>query len=551
MPRMHGLLNAIRRRLLRGRRAGPAERRLAPAQFVAHCAALAAREPVPPGLWLSLLDSRAEFSHIAKERGEPPFPRHSPARGEGALWDHVRLDPRIADPQGRGLDAIRRARAPYVARIEGPGQFAPHGLERIAAALAAAPGVWALYTDEVYLGANGRPREIVLKPAFDPVLLDGFDYFGRLAVYDRERLLALGGWRLDGPAGDYDLALRFADSAPPGAILHLPYPAYLRPEPPRDPVSRHHKSAGRPAVFAPGLAPDRLRPVLRSGPREWPKVGVIVPSRDAPELIGALLEGLARTDYPCFEIVVVDNGTTDPRTLSLYERHRADPRFRAVIEPAVFNFARAVNRGAALTDAPLLLLLNNDIEVVEAGWLKEMVDCLAYPRTGIVGAKLVYPNGKLQHAGVIAGLSGYAGHWHVGKPESDFGPQRRLAVRQAFSVVTGACMLVTRECFEAVGGFDEETFAVAYNDVDFCLRAGAKGFRIVWTPFAKLVHHESVSRGADDLPENRERFAREKAALAARHGTATFEDRAYNPWALRGHSDPWAAARDALPPARA
>jgi GT2 family glycosyltransferase len=532
MPQIRGVLNALRRRLTGAGRAHAPERRLDPAQFLAHAAALAARAPVPAGAWLSLLGA-----------------------GEAQTCENVALDMGIADPAARWLDAARRARAPYVARIEAPGRLAPHGAERIAAALAAAPGAWALYTDEAYLDAQGVSREIVLKPAFDPVLLDSFDYFGALVVYDREKVLALGGWRYEGAQGDHDLALRFADAAPPGAILHLPFPAVLRREPPhetaRAPVAARHERAGRRIGFATSLAPDRLRPILRPEPRDWPKVAIVVPSRDAPHLIGPLLQGLARADYPDFEIVVVDNGSTDPDTLALYETHRANKGFRAEIEKAPFNFAGAVNRGAELTDAPLLLLLNNDIETLAPGWLKEMVGCLDYPGTGIVGARLIYPDGTLQHAGVIAGLGGYAGHWHVGREQSELGPQRRLAARQSLSVVTGACMLVTRACFEAVGGFDEEAFAVAYNDVDFCLRAGSKGFRVIWTPFATLVHHESVSRGSDERPENAERFAREKTALAARHGTATFEDRAYNPWALRGHSDPWPAARDALPPARA
>ena len=179
-----------------------------------------------------------------------------------------------------------------------------------------------------------------------------------------------------------------------------------------------------------------------------------------------------------------------------------------------------------------------------------MVACLQYPQAGIVGAKLLYPDGTLQHAGVIAGLGGYAGHWHIGRPESEPGPQGRLFARQSLSVVTGACMLVTRACFEALGGFDEETFPVAYNDVDFCLRAGAAGWRVVWTPFARLVHCESATRGSDETAENRARFARDKAALRARHRTDVLDDRAYNPWAARDASDPWPAARAALPAPR-
>ena len=179
-----------------------------------------------------------------------------------------------------------------------------------------------------------------------------------------------------------------------------------------------------------------------------------------------------------------------------------------------------------------------------------MVGGFDYPDVGVVGAKLLYPDGTLQHAGVIAGLGGYAGHWHIGHSETTFGPQRRLASRQSLSVVTGACMLVSRACFEAVGGFDETTFPIAYNDVDFCLRAGAAGFRIIWTPFAKLIHHELATRGSDETGENRARFARDKAALQTRHHTGVLEDRAYNPWAARGHSDPWPCARASLPDAR-
>ena len=281
-----------------------------------------------------------------------------------------------------------------------------------------------------------------------------------------------------------------------------------------------------------------------------PKVSVVIPSRDAPELIGETLAGLfERTDYPDFDVTVVDNGSTDADTLALYARF-AGRRFRAEIRPEPFNFAGAVNRGAGLSDGALLLLLNNDVEIVEPGWLKEMVACFDYPQTGVVGARLLYPDGTLQHAGVIAGLGGYAGHWHIGRPAEDFGPQRRLAARQSLSVVTGACMLIARACFDRLGGFDEQTFPIAYNDVDFCLRAGAAGYRVVWTPFATLVHHESASRGSDETAANRGRFARDKAALKARHRTDVLEDRAYSPWAARSSSEPWPCARSSLPAPR-
>jgi len=499
MPHISGVLNALAR-LARGPRAGE---RLDPARFLAHAARLAAKAPAPAGLWLSVI-------------AEAP-PAGWPKGGPAELV--------LRDPRAPWCEARSRARAPFVARLDPGGRLTPHAAQRIAATLAAHPEAEALYTDEVIADARGRPREIVLKPAFDPVLLQAFDYFGRLAVYRRERVAALGGFG----QGDHELALRVAAEAAPGAILHLPYPAYIGP---------------------PRASPFAI-PALGPPPGGWPRVNVVIPSRDAPELIGAALASLfERTDYPDFDVTVVDNGSTDPATLALY-RSYAGPRFRVEIRPAPFNFSRAVNRGVALSQGPFVLLLNNDIEAIEPGWLKEMVACLAYPNTGIVGAKLLYPDRTLQHAGVIAGLGGYAGHWHVGRPESEPGPQGRLAARQSLSVVTGACMLVSRACFEALGGFDEETFPVAYNDVDFCLRAGRAGWRAVWTPFARLVHHESASRGSDETPENRARFARDKAALQARHATDAYEDRAYNPWASRSHSDPWPMARASLPPPRA
>jgi O-antigen biosynthesis protein len=167
-----------------------------------------------------------------------------------------------------------------------------------------------------------------------------------------------------------------------------------------------------------------------------------------------------------------------------------------------------------------------------------------------VGARLLYPDRTLQHAGVIVGLSGLAGHWYHAKPQDFSGMMGRLNVRQSLSAVTAACMLISRACLNEVGLFDEQAFAVAYNDVDYCLRAGQLGYRVVWTPFASLIHHESASRGSDELPANASRFAREKAALRQRHRTDKFEDPAFSPWFNRNHSDGRLILLDRLPEAR-
>jgi GT2 family glycosyltransferase len=192
-----------------------------------------------------------------------------------------------------------------------------------------------------------------------------------------------------------------------------------------------------------------------------------------------------------------------------------------------------------------VLLLDSDVEAIEPDWLAEMVECLGYSDVGVVGARLISSNGQLQHAGVVVGLGGLAGPWYAGRPADFPGPMGRLAVRSTMTAVSGACMLVSRACLDAVGGFDEDNFALAHGDVDFCLRARAAGFRTLYTPFATLIRHASVSRDPD-----RARLLRDQAALIERHGTQDFLDPVLSPWRDRDHAEPGRIALKALPAAR-
>lgn len=466
------------------------------------------------------------------------------------------LNPANAGIAGATNAGIDRASGEWIALIDHDDAIARFALERIARALLAEPGVEFLYTDEVITDGWLDPIGYFLKPAWDEVLLSGVNYINHFSVYRHERLRALCKLRLgfDG-SQDYDLLLRYTRELTPDQIRHLPYPAYLWR---RDGVSYSSQFIAKATLHARKALQERYSPsgiLLEVGPaldqnlhrldlagakRNWPLVSVIIPSRNGRALISQVMDGLLNhTDYPALEIIVVDNGTDDPEVLALYEQwQQGAVLFRAEIRPEPFNFSRAINRGVGVARGDVLLLLNNDIEMQESGWLKEMVSCLDFAGTGIVGAKLLYPDRRLQHGGVIAGLGGLAGHWFIGE-KSDFpGPMGRLQVRQSLSIVTGACYLVSRACWDAVGSFDEEKFAIAYNDVDFCLRAVKAGFRVVWTPFAELIHHESASRGSDETPENIERFRREQDNLRERHRTDLMVDRAFNPWWTRSHSNP-------------
>lgn len=463
---------------------------------------------------------------------------------------------------------IAKATGDWIGLIDHDDALVPYALSRISRALKDAPDCKFLYTDEVIADENLLPIDCYFKPAFDSVLLTGMNYINHFSVYNRARLQKIGGLR-EGFQGsqDHDLVLRYTKDLKLFEILHLPYPAYMwrrnvgsfsvthldeALKNARKALVEHYEIYNPDITVGPAISPNLHRVRFDLAQKKWPFVSVVIPSKDSFELISRVLTGLFEgTDYPNFDVTIIDNGSTDPQVLALYKNYRAKySNFQAHVEVEAFNFSRAVNRGIGMTKGDPVLLLNNDIEILEPNWLKEMVSCLNYQNVGIVGAKLLYPNRNIQHVGVIAGMGGYAGHWFVNQPENSHGPFGRLWVRQSYSVVTGACFLLTRECFAKVGAFDEEIFPVAYNDVDYCLRATQLNVKVVWTPFSCLIHHESATRGDDESAENLARFERDKRNLLERHKTDVFEDRAFNPWYSRLHSEPFPVKLKALPNAR-
>ncbi|KXG87413.1 glycosyltransferase family 2 protein [Agrobacterium bohemicum] len=435
--------------------------------------------------------------------------------------------------------------------------IAPHAFKIILSALLENSDVEFLYTDEAVVSERLEPQGLMLKPAYDPVLLSGMNYINHFSIYRRQKILDLGLFNqsLDG-SQDYDLLLRYLEDLDRSKVYHLPFPAYWWRRTKGSYSQRFIEKATNAARKA--LCDSFLRsghviqvqPALTASLHridltydnvgDWPKVSIIIPSRDSYELLECVLRGIfEETSYPNFEVIVVDNGTTDSRVLELYKKYQqSGEKFRVSHRHEAFNFSRSVNCGLDLAQGECVLLLNNDIEVRESSWLKEMVSCLRFEGVGIVGAKLLYPNGSIQHAGVIVGFGGLAGHWYINKPENFGGPMNRLHVRNSVVCVTGAAMLISRNCLDLVGRFDEENFAVAYNDVDYCIRAYRKGFKAVWTPFASLYHHESASRGEDTHGPNRKRFEIEQASLRRLHRTEVFQDPTINPGYLKGSSVP-------------
>jgi GT2 family glycosyltransferase len=270
----------------------------------------------------------------------------------------------------------------------------------------------------------------------------------------------------------------------------------------------------------------------------------MVPNRDRAGLLAACLSGvLERTDYPAVELLVVDNGSTEPDTLDLLARLCSDDRVRVLRRPGPFNFAALNNEAAAAARGSVLLVLNNDTEVREPGWLREMVAHAVRPDVGAVGAKLLYPDGRLQHGGILLGPRGAATHVGRGAPGNDPGYLGQLACTRDLSAVTAACLAIRADTWRAIGGMDER-LAVTWNDIDLCLRVRAAGLRVIWTPYATLMHREGVTRGLEAESASRHaRFLQEQALVHATWGESLDCDPFLNPNLLATEAGPLSLTR--------
>jgi GT2 family glycosyltransferase len=465
-----------------------------------------------------------------------------------SLQRHAREDPRIRvsrSTKNAGISsalngALSQARGEYVAFLDHDDALTPDALLEMAVAIDET-GADILYSDEDKLDPSGRRFDPFFKPGWSPDLMLSLMYTCHLTVCRRDLVEAVGGFRpgFEG-SQDYDLWLRMTERTE--KIAHVPLVLYhWRQVPGSTAVDTANKSyahersrraigealarRGVDGVVEDGPVPTSFRVVRRLASE--PTVSVIIPTRDRVDLLARAVEGVEkRTDYRNVEVIIVDNGSSEPETL---EYLRATPH-RVIRDDGPFNFSRLNNEAAAAARGDLLLLLNNDTEPLERGWLRAMVEHGVRPQVGVVGAKLLYPSGKVQHAGVVLGIGGVAGHGHKYSPGNASGYYHAADLIRNFSAVTGACLLVRRSVFEELGGLDERNLAVAFNDVDFCLRARERGYLVVWSPHALLTHFESESRGFDLNP-------REIDYMIARWGETLIRDPYYSPNLTLVHED--------------
>jgi GT2 family glycosyltransferase len=404
--------------------------------------------------------------------------------------------------------AISLAEGEFVALMDHDDMLAPNALYEVIKAINCCPAVDVLYTDQDKIDLDNNRTEPFYKPSWSPELFRGVMFVGHLLVVRRSLLAKLGGLdvRFD-KVQDYELMLRLSETT--SCIVHIPKILYhWRMMPDSVATGANAKSGieerqvaavtahlGRLGVRAKAITnadwPHRVK-VLPDGLRKRPKVSIIIPSKDAPDYIGRCLETVfGRTSYENYEVVVVDNGSRDPRALEILRSH---PIIHCPFDRP-FNFSRANNFGVARSSGEYLVLLNNDTEVISPDWLENLLfHFLEYDDVGIVGPLLSYPDGRVQHAGVVLGIRGTADHIMRFFPENADGYAGSLSCTREVSAVTAACLMMPRHLFDEIGGFTEE-FVTHYQDLDLCLRVRKKGLRVLFTPHGRLRHFESASRG--------------------------------------------------------
>ena len=363
-----------------------------------------------------------------------------------------------------------------------------------------------IYSDHDHLLPSGEFCDPHMKPDWNPDLFDAMNYLEPLVACKKEL------WETQTNNDRHDLYKSLLETIDANQILHIPNVLVSVP------VSGDGNH----------LEPN-CRRITQTLPKPEPLVSVLIPTRDKGQMLKKCLESLFRkTVYPSFEVVLVDHETTERKAKKVIEEFSKKENFKVTQFSGSFNFSAMMNQGASMAEGDIFILLNNDIEIIESEWLNELVSQVARHEVGIVGALLLFKDGTIQHAGVHPGEGGMMGHGHKHLPGDSSGYFSRLKAVHEVAAVTGACMAVQKTTWRDLGGLDEKNLAVAYNDIDLCFKAREKGLRVILTPYAKMIHHESVSRGTDDDPVKNLRLQKELETILERWGEYVFLDPAYS-----------------------
>ncbi len=468
------------------------------------------------------------------------------------LEEYAALDTRIRverrDENGHisaaSNTAVAMASGEWIAFFDHDDLLAEHALALAVLALADVPEAGALYSDEDLIDDEGVRSFPYFKPDFDPILLLGQNYFSHLCMLRRDLIVRAGGFRVGYEGSqDWDVVLRVVEHLEPHQIVHVPHVLYhwrvhpgstsssLSAKPyaavaARRAVTDHLQRVGQGARVLPAgwSGFNRIRWELPETP---PSTTIVILPRTGVRLTRCINSARARAGYPDVDVMVVDDGDRRPMMKAFLRDWRNTVTVvtdhRDVSDGALRNAAVGQARGE------VICFLHDDVEALADGWLEEMVGLLMQPGIGAVGTKLLYPDETIHHAGIVMGIGGTVGYVHRRSDRLDPGYGGRAMLSQSFSAVSWACMVVRREAFEAVGGFDEQNLSGAYVDVDFCLRLGEGGWRVAWTPNAEMTRYASPTEPRESDGENAIRFAREIRYLHTRWSGVLAADPAYNP----------------------
>lgn len=442
--------------------------------------------------------------------------------------------------------ALTLATGEWLALMDHDDVLPIHALFEIAKTVQNHPNAQLIYSDEDKIDGNNHRFMPHFKSDFNLDLLYSQNYISHLGVYKTTIAKDIGGFRkgFEG-SQDYDFLLRYLLKIDIKNIIHIPKILYhwraiegstalaageksYTTEAGILALTEHFKSLNKEVTVSRSKVDNTYR--IKWHLSRKPLVSLIIPTKNGYDITKQAIDSiLNKTTYQNYEIVLVDNNSDDPKALEYFLELEKHPKIQVLRYPYPFNYSAINNFAAQYANGEVIGLINNDIEVINNEWLDEMVSQAMRPDIGCVGAMLYYPNDTIQHAGVIIGIGGVAGHSHKYYPKNHHGYFSRLYLTQNLMAVTAACLLVRKEIFENVKGLNEKDLTVAFNDVDFCLKVHKAGYRNLWTPFAELYHHESISRGAEDNPEKIARFNKEIDYMIATWQTNQASDPYYNP----------------------